>query len=290
VTIRRSRRTARTFGIEIEGIGASREAIARAIEAAGVPCMVEGYNHYTRTFWKIVTDGSIETGGQRGRVGFEVVSPVLSGEEGLAQVRKVMDAIASTGATVNKSCGLHVHIGARDFSLRELRNIAKNYVIFEDFFDAIMPPSRRASANQYIKSNRRAMGGDYSNAAAKRACEKLDGCRTVDEIIEATCPNPLGWGRNRAGRYYKLNLTAFWAHGTVEFRQHSGTVEADKACAWIELLLQFVNRAAITRQRPTERAVTTKGQIFSAFFRSFKITGLKPYFTARRDQLHGGND
>lgn len=260
----------RTFGIEIEAFGVDRGIVAARITAAGVVCHAEGYNHSTPRNWKVVTDASIS-----GSSGFEVVSPILSGDDGMAQVRIVMDTLAAIGAKVNKSTGLHVHIGAADFSLREFRQIARNYVIFEDFFDAIMPPSRRKSDNVYIRSNRAAMGGDYTNAATKRAVEKLDRCNTIDEIINAACP-----GLN--GRYHKLNLTAYWRHGTIEFRQHSGTVDAEKALNWISLLLQFVNRAAVTRQIPTEKVSTPQSQVFSAFFRSFQIAGLREYFQARR--------
>jgi hypothetical protein len=261
----------RTFGIEIEAYDLPLSEVARAITAAGVTCRVEGYTHSTPENWKVVTDASIS-----GRNGFEVVSPILRGTEGLEEVRKVMDALTAAGAKVNRSTGLHVHIGAADFTVAEVRNMAKNYVIFEDFFDAIMPPSRRASANMYIKSNRNQFGG-YDKAATRRAVEALSHCHTVDEVIRTACGD---------GRYYKLNLTAFWRHRTIEFRQHSGTTDADKAINWICLLMQFVNRAAVTRQRVTDRE-TTQSELFHAFFRAFRINGdLKPYFAARRKTLH----
>lgn len=95
-----------------------------------------------------------------------------------------------------------------------------------------------------------------------------------------------GARRDGQGRYHKLNLVSLWVHGTIEFRQHSGTVDADKAVNWIELLMQFVNRAAVTRQRPANYLVTPAGKLFHAFFRSFQITGLKTYFRGRRDTLH----
>lgn len=269
----------RTFGIEIEAYGISLGRVAQLLTAAGVPCATEHYNHQARDHWKVVTDASIRGDGARA-AGFEVVSPILRGDEGLRQVRVVMDTLAANGAKVNKTTGLHVHIGAGDFSIREFRNIAKNYVVFEDFFDAIMPPSRRGSSNMYIKSNRSRFGG-YDNAAAQRGCEALDGAQTIDEIIAAL--------NGHGDRYYKLNLTAFYRHRTIEFRQHSGTVDAEKACNWIRLLVQFVDRAAVTRLRPYTRPVSM-AKVFWQFFRSFqidKIEGLKAYFAARRQAFHG---
>jgi hypothetical protein len=277
----------RTFGIEIEGLGLTRQTAASAIAAAGITCRAEEYGHGTPRDWKVVSDLSLrDNRGNRTELSFEVVSPILSGPEGLAQVRTVMDALNAAGAKVNKSTGLHVHIGAADFTVAEIRNIAKNYVLFEDFFDAIQPPSRRASNNTMIESNRQRMGGAYDNPAAYRAVEQLDACTTIDEIIRATNP---GASTNGSGRYAKLNLVSLWVHGTIEFRQHSGTVEADKAIAWIKLLMQFVNRAAVTRQRIPANAPlrTPAGKLFHAFFRTFQMSAeLKAYFRGRRDVLH----
>lgn len=69
------------FGIEIEAYGVNMRVVESAIRAAGVTIEVEGYNHSTRRHWKIVTDGSL-----RGGQGFEVVSPVLKGEAGIAEL------------------------------------------------------------------------------------------------------------------------------------------------------------------------------------------------------------
>lgn len=276
----------RTFGIEVEGFGLSREAVAAALTTAGLQCRVEGQTHSPpRAWWKVVEDGSIRTSGRGGFGGFELVSPILSGPEGLAAVRTAMDALNAAGGKVNKSTGLHVHIGAADFTVGEFRNIAKNYVLFEDFFDAIMPPSRRGSANVFVKSNRNSMGGGYDNPAAFRAVEMLNACATIDDVIRVTNP-AVQWGNDR---YHKLNLAAFWVHGTIEFRQHSGTMESAKVINWIELLMQFVNRAAVTRQRIVTNppATTPAGKLFHAFFRTFQMRPeLKTYFRGRRGVLH----
>lgn len=281
----------RTFGVEIEARGIAIANVATVLQEAGIQAVYEGYNHAARSHWKVVTDASLGAGG------FEVVSPVLSGEEGLAQVRTVLDALRRARARVDKSCGLHVHIGAADFSVNEFRNIAKNYVVFEDFFDAIMPLSRRGTNNMWTRSNRSIFGPGYDNAAAQRGVDRLNaiqGRNARNEIISMMhggCQACLMGRPHRCDRrYYKLNLTAFFQHGTIEFRQHSGTVEADKAVNWIRLLIQFVNRAAVTRQRPNIAPVSLP-TVFQQFFRSMKIDAagadLRPYFTERRKGFHG---
>jgi hypothetical protein len=265
---------ARSFGIEIEAYGVRPSEVARVIRSIGIECNYESYNHLTRPTWKVVTDGSISAPNGDG---FEVVSPILSGEEGFRQVREVMSALELIGAKVNKSCGLHVHIGAADFTLRQFQNLAKNYLFFEDFFDMIMPVSRRESANQYIKSMRDKFGG-YDHAAAGRGMSGINACRTIDQVIQTLN------GYSRDDRYYKLNLTAFWRHQTVEFRQHAGTVEADKAINWIKLVMAFVEKAAVSKIRPRKETTlaVSNSALFSQFFTAFDCKPLREYFTERR--------
>ena len=54
-------------------------------------------------------DGSLRAG--RGRKAVEIVSPVLKGADGVRQVLAVVRELNARGATVNKTCGLHVHVG-----------------------------------------------------------------------------------------------------------------------------------------------------------------------------------
>ena len=68
--------TGRHFGIEIETAGITKERAAKVLRLVGLQVAIEGYNHTTRNHWKIVSDASVQGG-------FEVVSPVLHGEDGL---------------------------------------------------------------------------------------------------------------------------------------------------------------------------------------------------------------
>ena len=75
--------TDRKFGIEIEAFGVSTYRVQDALRAAGLNAEVEGYNHITRSHWKITSDASIN-----GRNAFELVSPILQGQNGLRQLKK----------------------------------------------------------------------------------------------------------------------------------------------------------------------------------------------------------
>jgi Putative amidoligase enzyme len=230
-----------TFGVELEcylpegrNMRQATEAVSRRI---GEPVNAESYNHATRPCWKAVTDGSL---GDYNR-GVEFVSPVLRGEAGLAQLEAVCEALQDFGCTVNRSCGMHVHVGVAGQQVDFFKTLVKLYSVYEPVIDAFMPPSRRASNNSYCKSMTSA------SAAA------IDRAANLDALILVAHPGPVD---NR--RYHKLNLVAFNRHRTVEFRQHSGTLDARKARLWTVTCMRMVE-AAIRGVNPVAATQTTSG-------------------------------
>jgi hypothetical protein len=113
----------------------------------------------------------------------------------------------------------------------------------------------------------------------------ISACTTIDQIIE--CVN--GHRFDSESRYFKLNLTAYWRHQTIEFRQHSGTTDAEKAVHWIQLLLAFVEKAATSRPRPRAEGTVhvLPSVVFSQFFKVFGIKAQRAHFNERRRVFHG---
>lgn len=208
----------RSFGVEIEAFGPTIAEVEQALRNAGIECHAEGYNHTTRRHWKVVTDASVAGG-------FEVVSPVLKGKSGLEQLQKVCDALKTVGARVDRRCGLHSHFGTGDFGEdpQVWKALYRNYAALEDAIDSFMPASRRGQANQYCRSLRVA---DLDR--------KLDQASTLRDIERSV---------TGGSRYFKLNSQSFWRHKTIEFRQHSGTIEFEKIANWIEFCARFVEFA-----------------------------------------------
>jgi len=174
--------------------------------------------------WKVVTDGSVRG---RGVHGLEFVGPILSGDTGLASVAKVLAALRQMGATVNSTCGFHVHVGARDQGLDFFKTLVKLYSRYETAIDALMPVSRRGNEASYAKT------------VSLVSREAIDGARDLTS---------LGYAIARASgaaavRYHKVNVLAFDKHKTVEFRQHAGTVDTAKATNWIVTCLRLVATA-----------------------------------------------
>lgn len=258
-----------TFGVELECIlprGMSHVTIAAAITAAGVECHAEMYNHSLRHGWKVVTDGSLGDYVH----GAEIVSPVLSGDSGFEQLRKVCTALTTAGVKVNKRCGLHVHIGARNEQLSFFKNLINLYVAAEPAIDSFLAPSRRGpqGGNGFCKSIR-------VNAA------RLNDAANLDQVAQAIGQTPGTHEARSRGRYCKLNLQSFWQHGTVEFRHHQGTVEANKAENWVRLCL----RMALAARKGNTPATTLEGllaTIGATESESRYFTGRAAYFTSRQ--------
>lgn len=211
----------RKFGVEIEFKGLDRTDAERALRTAGINVQIEGYNHNTRSHWKIVSDGSVHGG-------WELVSPPLSGNAGIDEVRKAATAMVEAGAFVDRECGLHVHVDANDLSAATIVNLTKRYAQHENEINKLIPSFRHSCSWAQGMSNVATMVSDYlssnPNATARQVC-----CRPYD-------------------RYYKLNLMAYTVHGTVEFRQHSGTVDGTKIANWIVFCVTFVEDSKVTVQ------------------------------------------
>ena len=217
----------RRFGIEIEFKG-SRAAVCESIQRLGVACQQESYNHNTRNHWKVVTDASLgyDNAG-------EVVSPILQGAQGLRELQLVCEGLENAGATVDRQCGLHIHLDCRDMSVAECQTVFKRYSDYEASIDRIMPRSRRGNARWC---------GTIANSNVKRGT--------------FATKQSLG---NALGRYYKVNLTNIASRGSIEFRQHSGTTNYTKIYNWLNFLQQFVaSSIQLTGVVRTARRVRTK--------------------------------
>lgn len=211
-----------TFGVELE-----------LVAPMSMRDMMDQLDRIASGF-RVVHDGSLQSA--PGFNAMEVVSPVLQGTEGLATLRKVMDHLRARGCRINSSCGMHVHIGVRGMKPERVRRIAIAFLNAEHHFDSLVPPSRRN--NRYAQSN----VARNVNALA------IGNATTISALANAVNGGSSPQHYNPY-RYYKLNFQSFVHHGTIEFRQHAGTVESDKACAWVRLITGFCAKAAGSTQQ-----------------------------------------
>ena len=197
-----------TIGVEIECFNINKNAIISELRAQRIKAIETGYNHtdYKDTY-KLGYDGSIS-----GNDTCEVVSPILNN---LNSLKKVCKVINEAGAQVNKSCGLHVHFGAENFTIAQWVRIIRNYAALESIIDSFMPMSRRANNNQYCKS--------IAVPAQRIAYGIISDMHDIRDAFNID-------------RYYKLNVMAYGSHRTIEFRHHSGTTDFTKIESWINFL------------------------------------------------------
>lgn len=211
-----------TFGVEIEILNTiDRSAVAIALQAEGINAVVESYNHRTQHYWKIITDGSC---------GWEIVSPILSGEQGLNELRKVCEVLTRIGCQVDRTCGLHVHIGANALGVNKVRSVVKRWLSNESNLDSIQPLSRRGRSNTYCKP--------LSDTIRTHL---IDNCFTIEDLVNI-----------QSTRYSKLNLQSYRTHRTIEFRHHSGSTDPEKITNWVKFLLDFCLTATPETATATE--------------------------------------
>jgi len=235
-----------TFGVEFEllmPVGMTKRTLADHLIAEGVPCIV--VEHYSQAHnatphtWKIVPDGSL---GDYVR-GAEVVSPPLNAtEEGFAVMRKVAAKLQSVGCTVNRHCGFHVHVGARNRDVNFFKRLWRAYWQYEPAIDSVIQPDRRMN-------NRWCRPLSFRDAEVENATD-MRGFATAMRA------------HDDSARYHKLNFNSYRRHGTVEFRQHGGTVEVTKAEMWVRFCLRLTawassSDAVMPSARSTDRATAS---------------------------------
>lgn len=204
------------FGVEIEFFGVQRSVVEQALNRAGVHAVTEEYNHNTKGYWKLVTDASVNRDGcqnANGR-GNEIVSPVLHGEDGLRELELVCKVLGECGAKVDKTCGIHVHHDVNGYTAQQLKNIYVVYYRGTKGIDAMMPKSRRSENTPYFAKG---LNDTYINRVMR--------CDSISEM-----KSELGHDR-----YYSVNFCSYVKYGTVEFRQHAGSVEFNKIGNWVRL-------------------------------------------------------
>lgn len=273
-----------TFGVEIECYVPRTGDLYTSLAATGLRMSrVSGSRHSVTPGWKIVPDVSLDGHTPAGYIGVEIVSPILLGEDGIAQTVKAMDCIKAFGGKVNKACGLHVHVGAQNATALQLRNLAKMFVKYEHHFDTLCPESRRN--NRFAASNlsrAAGLGVSVRPLMVAAAFARLDTARSASGL--ATIING-GYDTRQhytSFRYYKLNYQSLASHGTVEFRQAAGTVESRKAAAWIRLVVGMVASAF------TVKAVALQDDpSFSKLMRKVDSPTAE-YLRARRVALNSG--
>lgn len=258
------------------------------IEVTGnlpVDVMQRGLNDRGITGCKVVRDGSGCT---------EIVpAPLAPCQTAWEYTQNLCAAINSIGRNelgtsdrlINSQCGLHVHVGhafleqgidADEFTRESLAYMTdtNNYIgksngniaqreqherLFADPFDfeqdrdftlrywkhqnqisSMLAPSRSNNRFAYPLTK----GGLLTE-------ENIMACRDREELTR------LVHSLDGGNKFVALNLKTIQTLGTVEFRQHQGTTDADKIRKWCEFLVNFVLHTSEKRLEQGTTATTT---------------------------------
>lgn len=216
----------RTFGFEAEFFGIRPQVALNALAAVGISARYAGRLEQV-SGWKLTTDGSVTSTGT-GTSGLELVSPPLQGVAGLELAHKAVEAIASAGGKVDKSCGLHVHVGMDGLVGSQLMKIVDLYASNWSNIKKLVANSRHS--NYFCKE----LTPSVRNRIEQVGLRNATTASTTSSLRRET---------STIDRFYAVNLAAYSKHGTVEFRQHQGTLNGKKLNAWICLMLAMVEQA-----------------------------------------------
>lgn len=237
-----------TIGVEIEMTGLTRCKAANVV--AKVVNGSINYNnrhpYFTREItaedgrvWKVMRDSSIDpkklvnglkvSASDEYRV--EFVTPILKYND-IELLQTIIRALRKAGAISDSSCGIHIHVGAKDMNAKQITNLVKTVNAHDDLIYKALNIGDRAD----------------------RWCKKTNQ-RFLKELEEKK-PNTIAeierlWydGRSRAhvhydfSRYQGLNLHALFSKGTVEFRLFNSTLHAGKVKAYIQFCLAMTAKA-----------------------------------------------
>ncbi len=210
------------FGVEIEFFGITIQETITGLRAAGIQVAdFQGYTHAVIPQWKVTTDSSVTSRGTGFGQGLELVSPILYEDEGLDELAKVYETLSDLGADVDRSCGTHVHFDISDFTVQDCKNFLNLYYNYQGVINYLVPPSRRD--NYYCKSIRKTQLETINNSSR---------VTSISDIADVL------WTR-----YNKVNLQSYIKYGTIEIRQHGGTLDYDKMESWILLMYQLLDSA-----------------------------------------------
>lgn len=191
----------------------------------------------------------------------EIVSPVLNynNPHQWRELHTVIDALHEGGAQVTRRCGFHVHVGANDLSRQQIAALVEAYQTMGWLFDQLCDRSRRGQTNYNCRH------------LSPRQLHSL-----TQAIREGHFPDQY--------RYSSINVACFPRQGTVEFRQHQGTLDGIKIANWIRLCVGMV-QAAVEDQLPSMRSDMSETTMLDAL--STMVDGPTAlWFLQRRGELN----
>ena len=226
------------FGIEIETIGLSRQALATAIQTAtGGSIDGEAVTDTQGRTWRVVPDGSLS-----GNLNGEIVSPIL-GWDDMELLQNVVRAVRHAGARTDASTGIHIHVDGSRFDVKATTYLVKSIHKQERLLEHALGVAEH-------RLNR------YCRPIEASFIERIEARRssTMSALREAWYghmnSNP---SRFDHSRYHGLNLNSLFFRGTIEFRYFNGSLHAGEVKSYVQLVLAIASKALTAKAASSKR-------------------------------------
>lgn len=242
----------RLVGIELEATGGD---VDRASELIDDACGIS-------------EDGSVND------PGIEVQTPPASADRLEHFIRNSTKGLRDAGFTVDRSCGLHIHIDGAGFidNGENTNKLGATYYALEPMLHAMLPKSRRT--NGFCRAMTVKITPPLFKTLASRPnqkdkyafAKKWYGTNN-DDVLKLNHKGNRGWDR-----YYGFNYCSLFGLGHLELRYHHGTVNAKKIRNWVRLnlfvmdwVLRHYNKDAILHIAKCKR-IKKKKELFYRYF------------------------
>jgi hypothetical protein len=235
-----------SFGIEIETVGQTRNAVANAIKSVvGGTVEQSSFDVYRvidacGKIWNVVADGSLTNVPAHLRA--EIVSPILSYND-ITLLQQVVRAVRHIGSKCDERCGIHLHLSHPDVTPKALANLAKTIYKQEELIYAALGVTQARMAR-------------YCKPMNPAFIERIT--RSTPNTFETL--NRQWYGQYNAtprrydsSRYAILNLNAFFLRGAVEVRAYAGSLHAGKVKAAIQFSMALFTKALNTQAASTKK-------------------------------------
>lgn len=201
-----------------------------------------------------VRDASLGDGG------VEFVSVPMNGDKLFNRITNLCREIKSRNYYVTRKCGLHTHLEVPQ-DLEYLKRIFIFYNKFEDVICKMVPKRRR--------------NGEYSRKIGrvyKFNTDELVGTNSLDDLRRliygsSSINSSIRRSEDKydSKRYCWVNIHSIFHRGTLEIRNHPGTIMPTKIKNWLTIhltLLDFIERADIK----TIREIKNDKETFLSLF------------------------
>lgn len=252
------------YGVEIEFLGITREAAAEIVaDFFGTGFFYEGSILNERDIadkehriWRVVRDASIDAYSDEEQC--ELVTPILQYQD-LEVLLGLVERIQESGGKVNRSCGLHIHVDAKEFTPQAIVNLviligSREQILYK----ALGIPKDRM---RYCKR----INDELVATILAKKPESLEQFRK-DWYQES--PYEVVAGKYHSTRYHGLNLHAMFTKCTVEFRLFNSTLNPAEVKAYVQFILALCKKAQTNKKAVLKK---TAGYNEKYLFRCFLL-------------------